>query len=121
VGAHAADIAREGGDGQAVLAVEPEAVLSRYVPGRARRSPDFTAPGPLTVAAPAPGPSERSCASARATGSSMFFTCAPGGSETVGPTSNIATEASAACSLRMRAYAAPVGPLPTMTTSTASG
>ena len=51
----------------------------------------------------------------------MFFTCAPGGSETVGPTSNIAIEASGACSLRMRAYAAPVGPLPTIATSTASG
>ena len=36
----------------------------------------------------------------------MFFTCAPGGSETVGPTSNMAIVAPGACSLRMRAYVA---------------
>lgn len=91
------------------------------MPGRARRSPLFTAPGEFTVAAPAPGPSDARCAAARAAGSSMFLTCAPGGSETVGPTSNIAIVTSGAASLRMRAYAAPVGPLPTIATSTASG
>ena len=44
-----------------------------------------------------------------------------GGSDTVGPTSNMAMVAAGASSLRMRAYAAPVGPLPTMATSTAWG
>ena len=45
----------------------------------------------------------RVCALARSAGSAMFFTCAPGGSDTVGPTSNIAIVASGARSLRMRA------------------
>jgi hypothetical protein len=51
----------------------------------------------------------------------MFFTCMPGGSVSAGPASNSAITASGACSLRTRAYAAPVGPLPTMTTSTSLG
>ena len=73
------------------------------MPGRARRSPLFTAPGELTVSAPAPGPSEARWAAARRTGSSMFFTCAPGGSDTVGPASNMAMVNPGASSLRIRA------------------
>ena len=51
----------------------------------------------------------------------MFLTCAPGGLLTVGPTSNMAIVAPGASSLRIRAYADAVGPLPTMATSTAAG
>src|SRR4051812_49353760 len=51
----------------------------------------------------------------------MFFTCPPGGSASSGPTSKVTTVAVGRTSLRMRAYAAPQGPLPTIATSTYSG
>ena len=53
--------------------------------------------------APAAEPSESSCARLRSAGSSMFFTWAPAGEVTVGPSSNIAMVLPGDISVRMRA------------------
>ena len=88
---HAADVAGHGGDGQAVLALDLVAVLEqeRAGPGPALRRLDDAA-GAIAVSPCARGPSERAARGRAASGSAMFFTCAPGGLLTVGPTSNIA-------------------------------
>ncbi len=73
------------------------------MPGRAPRTPALAAPGFATFTPRSPGPSDATCARERSTGSAMFFTCAPGGFDTVGPTSNMAIVASGARSERIRA------------------
>lgn len=81
-------------------------VGSRDVPGRTRRWAPSAYPSRVSVgvsAAAGRRPSEARWAAARAAGSAMFLTCAPGGSLMSGPASNSTIVACGACSLRTRA------------------